>query len=298
MDDREFHSAWIVGDDPVRTSGANSALFPWWSFTKTVLAACVLRLWEQGRLDLDERLPGRPFTPHHLLQHRAGVPDYGRRPDYHEAVARGDTPWPRDELMERVQADRLDFEPGTGWSYSNVGFLLLRELIEERAKQDLAAAIDALVAGSIGLTSVRLASSISEFAEVHRAAMRGYDPRWVYHGCLVGTPGDACRLLQALFAGQLLRPETLERMLERHHLGASIPGRPWTSHGYALGLMSGEMASAGRVIGHSGGGPGCVNAVYHFPDLARPVTVASFTDGHDEGRAEFEALRIARRVAG
>lgn len=293
MHEREFHSAWIVGDDPLRTSGAASAMFPWWSFTKTVLAVCVLRLWEQGRLDLYARLPGRPFTPYHLLQNRAGIPNYGRLPAYHEAVIRGDTPWSREELLERVQADRLDFEPGTGWSYSNVGFLLVRELIEERTGQDIAATIAALVAGPLGLASVRLASSVTEFRKVHWEAVRGYDPRWVYHGCLIGTAGDACRLLQALFAGRLLRAETLDLMLERHHLGGGIPGRPWTSHGYALGLMSGEVGSAGRAIGHSGSGPGCVNAVYHFPDLPRPVTVASFTDGNDEGQAEFEAVRIA-----
>lgn len=298
MEDHEFHSAWIVSDEPPLTSGAASALFPWWSFTKTVLAVCVLRLWEQGRLDLHERLPGRPFTLHHLLQNRAGVPDYGRLPDYHAAVARGDTPWSRNELWERVQADRLDFEPGTGWSYSNVGFLLVRELIEAQTGQDLGAAIFTLVTEPLGLTSVRLASSTSDFADVYWEPMRGYDPRWVYHGCLIGTPGDACRLLHALFTGQLLRPEALDRMLERHHLGGGIPGRPWTSHGYALGLMSGEMGSAGRVVGHSGGGPGCVNAVYHFPDFARPMTGASFTDGTDEGRAEFEVLRIALRLTG
>ncbi|MGO4600275.1 serine hydrolase domain-containing protein, partial [Terrabacter sp. 2RAF25] len=143
-----------------------------------VLAACVLRLWEQGRLDLHERLPGQPFSAHHLLQNRSGVPDYGRLPAYHEAVARGHTPWSQNELWERAQADRLDFEPGTGWSYSNVGFLLLRELIEARKGQDLGAAIAALVTGPLALTSVRLASSASAFADVHCGAMRGYDPRW------------------------------------------------------------------------------------------------------------------------
>jgi hypothetical protein len=53
------------------------------------------------------------------------------------------------------------------------------------------------------------------------------------------------------------------------------------------------MAEAGRAIGHSGAGPFCVNAVYHFPDASLPVTVATFTDGNEEGRAEFEAVRLA-----
>ena len=82
-------------------------------------------------------------------------------------------------------------------------------------------------------------------------------------------------------------------MLIRHPLGGAIEGRPWTECGYALGLMSGRCADVGHAIGHSGGGPFCVNAVYHFPDLKRPVTVASFTDGWQEGLAEFAAVQAA-----
>lgn len=82
-------------------------------------------------------------------------------------------------------------------------------------------------------------------------------------------------------------------MLDIHQLGGAIPGRPWTSCGYGLGLMWGEVGEVGRVIGHSGAGPFCVSAVYYFPDIAAPVTVASFTEGSNEAPAEFEAVRLA-----
>ena len=85
-----------------------------------------------------------------------------------------------------------------------------------------------------------------------------------------------------------------EQMLSRRPLGEAIPGRPWTDCGYGLGLMTGSMGDIGRAIGHSGGGPFSVNAVYHFPDCDTPVTVACFTNGEDEGRAEFEAARLAQ----
>lgn len=48
----------------------------------------------------------------------------------------------------------------------------------------------------------------------------------------------------------------------------------------------------GHAIGHSGAGPGCVNAVYRSPNLIRPVTVAAITDRTDKGRAEVAAARI------
>src|SRR3712207_4418620 len=88
---------------------ASTALVPWWSFTKTLIAACALRLAEQGRLHLDEPLSGLPYTLRHLLQHRAGVEDYGALPAYQAAVQRGDQPWSDDELLRRVPPARLLF---------------------------------------------------------------------------------------------------------------------------------------------------------------------------------------------
>ena len=62
----------------VVTSDGEAIDVPWWSFTKTVLAAAALALVRDGRLALDEPLPGRPYTLRQLLQHRAGLTDYGR----------------------------------------------------------------------------------------------------------------------------------------------------------------------------------------------------------------------------
>jgi hypothetical protein len=91
---------------------------PWWSFAKTALAAAALALVAQGRLSLDEPVKRKPFTLRQLLQHRAGLPDYGSLPAYHRAVEAGELPWSSEELIERVRADTLIFEPGEGWGYS------------------------------------------------------------------------------------------------------------------------------------------------------------------------------------
>ncbi len=113
----------------------------------------------------------------------------------------------------------------------------------------------------------------------------------------MGTSLDAAKILHALFQGKILSSDRLHEMLDIHRLGGPIPGRPWTSLGYGLGLMWGEVGEAGRAIGHSGAGPCGANAVYHFPDIAAPVTVASFAQGIDEAPAEFEAVRLALKGA-
>ena len=81
-------------------------------------------------------------------------------------------------------------------------------------------------------------------------------------------------------------------MLDVHELGGTLPGRPWTRHGYGVGLMVGEIRDIGRALGHTGGGPFSTNAVYHVPDMS--ITVAAFTDAEDPAPVEFEAASIAR----
>ena len=76
----------LVREGAVVTSSGDAADVPWWSFGKTVIAAAALALVRDGQLALDEPLPDRPYTLRQLLQHRAGLTEYGRLPAYHEAV--------------------------------------------------------------------------------------------------------------------------------------------------------------------------------------------------------------------
>jgi CubicO group peptidase (beta-lactamase class C family) len=289
-----FHSAWVVGDAAEASDKGADSIVPWWSFTKTVLAVAALRLAEAGKLELDTPLVGKPYSLRQLLLHRAGVPNYGRLQEYHDAVARGEDAWPRERLLNAVNADRLDFGPGTRWSYSNVGYLFVRDAIEQASGLPLAEALRQLVLAPLNLQGARLATKRADFAQVVWPKLKDYDPGWVYHGCLVGTPLEAARLLHAVFNGSLLLPTSVGVMFERSTILEGVPpDRPWTQRSYALGLMTGTMVDAGRAWGHTGAGPHSANAVYHFPDLDRPVTAATFSNAESEGPVEFEAAAIA-----
>uniref|UniRef100_UPI0035633B7A serine hydrolase n=1 Tax=Hydrogenophaga sp. TaxID=1904254 RepID=UPI0035633B7A len=100
----------------------HDAIVPWWSFTKTVLSAAALSLVRDGWVRLDDAVPEGPFTLRQLLRHEAGLADYGELTEYHAAVARGETPWAVDAMLERIEATRLRYAPGAGWRYSNVGY--------------------------------------------------------------------------------------------------------------------------------------------------------------------------------
>ena len=281
----------ISASDARQVQGAE--IFPYWSFTKTVIAICALRMAQEGRIDLDRMLTGYDFSLRQLLGHTSGLPDYYSLPSYRKGVAANEEPWPAAQLWEAAMAQGRLFAPGKGWFYSNLGYMLARDQIEDVAQQSFSSLVKQMICDPLGLGSVELAVTRRDFDRIHWPSASGYHPSWVYHGCLTGTAVDAVKILHALFMGELLNAPTLSEMRIHHPLGGAIEGRPWTECGYALGLMSGRCGEAGRVIGHSGGGPFSVNAVYHFPDLPTPITVASFTDGKNEGVAEFAAVKAA-----
>jgi CubicO group peptidase (beta-lactamase class C family) len=274
------------------TEGETVALFPWWSITKSVLAAAALRLADQGRLSLDDFYNGRPYTIRQLLQHTAGLNTYGGEP-YRAAVAARDPVWPVAELLARVNAERLIFTPGRDWAYSNVGYVFVRQLIEERAGLGIGEALRRLVFDPMDIQRTRIATTREDMKQTFWGNSDGYDPNWVYHGLLIGPPSDAADFLRRLFSESFLSEGARSAMKTMHALGGSIAGRPWTRIGYGLGLMMGEMGDAGTAFGHSGVGHDCVSSLYWFSGLPGSPVVAVFGQGTDEGLTETEAVRLA-----
>jgi CubicO group peptidase (beta-lactamase class C family) len=241
---------------------------------------------------LDDVYRDRPFTIRQLLQHTAGLNTYGG-PPYRAAVAAGEPVWSIAEMLERVKSDRLIFVPGQSWAYSNVGYFFVRQLIEDVSGQEIDEALQALVFEPIGIKQTRIARTPGDVAQTHWGNATGYDPKWVYHGLLIGPPSDAVNFLRCLGSPSFLSRSTFTAMKRMHVIGSSLEGRPWQKTGYGLGLMMGKMESVGSVYGHSGAGHDSVSALYCFPDLPDHAVVAVFAQGSDEGIPEFEAARLA-----
>lgn len=126
------------------------------SLTKPMATAtCLLQLVEQGRVHL--RQPVHPFfeeefgsLPHlsgvevrHLLTHTSGLPPVPRWP------AEGAHPSRRDRVQAVLTTPTLR-PAGTGYTYSDTGYILLGEIIAHVAGQPLEACFQAGVAGPLG----------------------------------------------------------------------------------------------------------------------------------------------------
>jgi CubicO group peptidase (beta-lactamase class C family) len=273
-----------------------TAIVPWWSITKTCLAACTLVLVAGGRLELDRTLSGRRFTLRQLLQHTSGLGCYTETPDYESALDRHDDPWTDDELLQRIEKQQPLFEPGQGWSYSNCGYFLVRRLIEQTTSMDIERALKALVLGPLGIEQSFIARTRADLQRSVWGDEDNFHPGWVAHSLLMGPPSDVAQFMHRLFTGSLLPPPLLDAMRDRHPVKAKLTGRPWQTARYGLGLMMDIASPYGLCIGHSGQGPDSVAAAYHFPDLDPPRTVAAFAPTDDQGIAERAVLEEAARL--
>ncbi|MEZ5763480.1 MAG: serine hydrolase domain-containing protein [Xanthobacteraceae bacterium] len=269
-------------------------IVPWWSFTKTVLAAAALALVRDGRLHLDDRVQGRSFTLRQLLQHRAGVANYGGLAAYHRAVDNDEEPWSVPDLLRKADAGELLFAPGEGWDYSNIGYLFVRQMIETACGASLDDALQRLIFHPLDIHGPRIAMTRDDLAAVAMGAAGSYHPGWVYHGLLVGRLDHAALTLDRLLTTDLLPRHLRDAMCAAHPLGGPLQGRPWQTTGYGLGLMIGTGPVGQKVLGHTGGGPGSTIAVYRNDESG--CTAAAFLPGEDTNAVESVAFDAVRPI--
>jgi CubicO group peptidase (beta-lactamase class C family) len=244
-----------------------------------------------------------------LLQHTGGIADYGGLAAYHDAVRAGGPPWSFAEFLARTAAERLRFAPGTGWSYSNIGYALLLRVLARAGGGDPAGVLGREIFAPLGIAGATVPTQQADLAAFTfgpspylgcdaAAVPKRYDPAWIATGVVGASTLDAARLMHGMFAGDLLPPALRAAMQHYRPLGGPVAGRPWRSVGYGLGLQAELAPEAAPCFGHTGGGPGCSPAIYHFPRAqdAAPLTVAVVTDGEDIGQAETIVLALARRL--
>jgi D-alanyl-D-alanine carboxypeptidase len=257
-----------------------------YSITKTYTATCVLRLVEDGLLDLDDPLirhmPSlampEEVTIRRLLNHRSGIPDYFSIPEYEEALLNDPLkPLSRNVLIEKAEAKCLHFTPGKSFLYSNTGYIYLYKLIEILAGCSYADAIQRFIAEPLNLSMTRVATNIDkELALLPGFASESpfdgkdmrqlYHPDWVATGLVISTIGEVIRFYKKLFKGELLSQESLSEMTTSVRL-PNISCPPFVSPGYALGLNHDPDYPLGETYGHGGGGPGYGIYAGYMPNL-------------------------------
>jgi CubicO group peptidase (beta-lactamase class C family) len=80
----------------------------------------------------------------------------------------------------------------------------VRRIIERAADAELNDALRTLVFNPLGVESVFVARASVDFDAIVWGNAQGYDPRWVYHGCIVGSLSWAATCLHRLMHGSTI----------------------------------------------------------------------------------------------
>ncbi|NJQ05844.1 serine hydrolase domain-containing protein [Streptomyces lonarensis] len=309
----------VIGPDGVHHSGAfgedghgapvtEDTPFLWGSVAKPVTATLVLRLAEEGRLDLSDpvgaHLPwygtdddGQP-TVRDLLRHTSGLPAGLHLTDRHDTDRRPPTVARRSAALPPVA------EPGGEHHYSSHNYLLLAAVVEAVTDEEFTTSLDHHVLAPLGMVDAVTtpADARDRLPPGHRyvlgqpVAMRtGFDPAGVGYGYLGGTLHDltayARSQLDSPHGDEADAPPPVSR--EERTLAHSPATATGDDRHYGLGWRNWPTTDIGvpgdgRVVWHGGATPGYQAAVLLLPEKGQAVVLLQNAYGSFQESALLE----------
>jgi D-alanyl-D-alanine carboxypeptidase len=299
---------------------ATGTAFPFASVSKTLTAAVVLQLVDEGKVDLDapaaRYLPAyildKRITVRMLMDHRSSLPDFFANAKIDRALQRDkDATWTAAQTWRFVPKVRP--KPGTIYDYSNTNYLLLGELVEHVTNNPLSSEVRTRLLDPLELTSawyqavedpkakgargyrltrtasgallkpVAARSDVMPFRSVVTAAGGA--------GSIAGTATDAARWMQAWGSGSLLSRATYLEMLR----DAKYTRAMHAIVTYGLGVQVVSIQGQ-QTLGHSGRYLGFQNAVRYLPGPGISIAILTNQSTYDPAVLMRRLIRIVAPV--
>ena len=286
------------------------------SLTKPFTALAIAKLAEEGKLKFDDSIsrffPGFPIgdevTVYQLLAHTSGINEWwnGGLP---EGVPQGWTTGPNPHIYLGQMKNVYLFEPGTQYSYSNMGYLLLGEIIEKVSGLSYEEYLQKHIFKSAGMENTSLIGKEESFEylakgytfseQTDSVATAHFVPAMFIAGSLKSFGGlksnvdDMMKWSDVLFNGKLIKEALLAQIttyakvqdgrpvFEVKYVDPQYPQAPPSDYmkkdGYGLGFNLTEIFGK-KAIWHSGGMPGYNSLSLYFPDSNTSLIILSNTD--------------------
>jgi len=335
---RGYGLADVARNEPVLPE----SLFRIASLSKPITAAAVLKLVEEKRLSLDkpafillddlEPPAGATVDPRiyditirHLLEHTAGwdaSASFDPMFSFQRAAAGVGLPAAADctTIIRFMLGRPLDYDPGSRYAYSNLGYCVLGRVIEQVSGESYQEYVQSQILAPIGIETMRLGHS--RLADRDPAEVRYYecgDPSpaesvflddpgrvpWPYggfyleamdaHGGWIGSAVDLAHFVSGLEQGHpspILGPETLELMLAR-------PAAPlWEGKPdyYAMGWRV-RPTRKGSAWWHTGSLPGSTAVLYRTSSGLAWVALFNASPADEDGRFLVDLISAMGRAA-
>ena len=246
------------------------------SITKQFIASAILKLQEEGRLSINDKLSkyfpdfprGGEVSVHQLLTHTSGIHSFTNKETFFADVVK---PITNDGLLNYFKNDEYDFNPGERYQYNNSGYFLLGLIIEKITGDNYGNYLKKTFFDPIGMTNtgvystrVKLTNEALGYEKVNDTYKRAlnWNMDWAGGaGSLYSTTEDLFKWNEAVFNNKVLKPESMKAAFTPVVLnnGSKPPG---VEYGYGWGL--GEYRGTNNVS-HSGGLHGFISQLMRVP---------------------------------
>ena len=276
------------------------------SITKSYTALAILRLVEEGRIELDSPIsahlsgldsPLADVTVRQLLTHTSGVANYTSLPGAMQVVMREQNS--REDILSLFKDLPLEFDPGSAFGYSNSGYYLLGLLIEAATGDDFFEHVETHVLDALGLES----TYVGDFPTSSANKAHGYFPSPggfsgspvlarltpFSAGAFEATASDLVKFQRAVFHATAISDDLLSSVT---NTGEFPSGH---KHNYALGAHYVGVFHGRERVHHSGEIPGFTSQYEYFPDDDITIAVLINADGAPQS-AHGLSIKIVREI--
>ena len=316
-DSEPFVASYGIADIKSNTEVNKNTIFSVASITKPITALGIGILAQENKVSFDNTIDmyfpnfpnGHKITVYQLLSHTSGVPEtwIGGLP---ENISSDWTIEPKPHLVLQKMKTTSIFEPGTKYSYSNSGYLLLGEIIEQVSGQSYQDFIKENVLEKYTANhsfidekgmeknnlwtkgyGIKITDSINNQKSFFKHDFEAFILK--SFGGLKSNPTDLLQLTHKLFKGKIVNESILTEMTsyaktsngnyvyDELYLpsGFEQPKLPdyLEKNGYGLGFSLMNMYNV-PVIWHSGGMPGYNAILAYFPNSNTTIVMCSNTD--------------------
>ena len=244
--------------------------FPILSITKSFTATIILKLQEEGKLSVKDKLSkyfpdykyGDKVTIENLLTHSSGIHNYSDEVG-EEDSAIVNHPIPKERIIETFYTKPLEFTPGKEFSYNNSGYFLLGLIIEKVTSKPYEQVVREQIFAPLGMDhsgfdyndlpdSIK-AQGYNILNEEQQRLYKHYDSTYAYSaGAIYSTTGDLYKFAQVIAAKRILSPDSWEMAFQ--------PRINQYGYGWKIGNFFGR-----NYIRHDGGYPGFMSDLIYYP---------------------------------
>ena len=270
-----------------KNAAANSfndanTIFQIGSGTKPFTATVILKLQEQGKLSVQDKistyLPAYPggdrITIENLLTNTSGVPGY----NVEETDTIAWTPVSKELILGLFENSPLEFTPGSTYKYSNAGYFLLGMIIEKVTGESYEQAVRNMIFAPLQMTHSGFdfinskdslkATGYAKMNDTEQRPAHLIDSSVSYSaGAMYSTTGDLFKWVSSFTNNKLLSADDWKK--------AFTPYKENYGDGFFIDSINGE-----NYIGHPGGIMGFGSYFTYFPK--KEVTIILLSNLFDE----------------